>query len=62
MRSRRAKGKALKTVYVHTDAVSYLNCSAREDISVKGKKKLQQDWRATGLGSVKRQHVRQVTY
>lgn len=37
MRSRRAKGQALKTVCVHTDTVSYLNCFAREDISVKGK-------------------------
>lgn len=37
MRSRRAKGQALKTVCVHTNTVSYLNCSAREEISVKGK-------------------------
>lgn len=37
MRSRGAKGQALKNVCVHTNTVSYLNCSAREDISGKGK-------------------------
>ena len=39
MRRRRATGQAPKTVCVHTNTSSYLNCSAREDIPVKRKKK-----------------------
>lgn len=39
MRSLLVKGQALKTVYVHKNTVSYLNCSASEDILVQGKEK-----------------------
>jgi len=42
----------------HANTVSYLNCSAREDISVQGKES-KMDWRE--MGGVRRQQVRQVT-
>lgn len=61
MRSRRAKGQALKTAFVHTNTVSYLNDSARGNL---GKKKKKKD--ASGAGGelgwgVLRQQVKQVT-